>query len=174
MYRKDTTIPSHGRRAKADNAGFVRVKISRWPGFIFTGGVGFDFYLNIHPATETYNATIESVESSSGNRISFSADIPSGALERMVRLAMNKDFMSVRNGDIFPDKAMLDGNDVRITVHSSIGNLSLNSNLLDDTLLDGWIPTTKMNFHTPFAQFAHLAFKAYAIDPYEGWTVLID
>ena len=54
MYRKDTTIPSHGRRAKADNAGFVRVKISRWPGYIFTGGDGFDFYLNIHPATETY------------------------------------------------------------------------------------------------------------------------
>lgn len=174
MYRKDTTIPSHGRRAKANNAGFVRVKISRWPGYIFTGGDGFDFYLNIHPATETYNATIESVESCSGNRMSFSADIPSDALERMVRLAMNRDFMAVRNGDIFPDKAMLDGNDVRITVRSDIGNLSLSSNMLDDTLLDGWIPTTKMNYHTPFAQFADLAFKAYGIDPYEGCTILVD
>ena len=174
MYRKDTTIPSHGRRAKADNAGFVRVKISRWPGFIYTGGDGFDFYLNIHPATETYNATIESVENCSGKRLYCPADIPSDVLERMVRLAMDKDFMAVKNGDIFPDKAMLDGNDVRITVRSDIGNLTLNSNTLDDTLLDGWIPTTKMNFHTPFAQLADLAFKAYGIDPYEGCTILID
>ncbi len=174
MYRKDTTIPSHGRRAKADNAGFIRVKISRWPGFIYTGGDGFDFYLNIHPATETYNATIESVESCTGRRLSYSADIPSEALERMVRLAMNKDFMAVRNSDIFPDKAMLDGNDVRIKVRSDIGNLSLDSNMLDDTLLDGWIPTTKMNYHTPFAQLAELAFKAYDIDPYEGITTLVD
>ncbi len=174
MYRKDTTIPSHGRRAKADNAGFIRVKISRWPGYIYTGGDGFDFYLNIHPVKETYNATIESVESCSGKRLSCPADIPSDVLERMVRLAMDKDFMVVKNRDIFPDKAMLDGNDVRITVRSDIGNLSLSSNLLDDTLLDGQIPTAKMNFHTPFAQLADLAFKAFGIDPYEGCTILVD
>lgn len=174
MYRKDTTIPSHGRRAKADNKGFVRVRISRWPGFIFTGGEGFDFYLNIHPASETYNATIESVESSTGEKLSYSADVSSDALEWMVRLAMNKDFMAIKNGDIFPEEAMLDGNDVRIMVRSDIGNLSLDSNMLDDTLLDGWIPTTKMNFHTPFAQLADLAFKAYGIDPYEGCSVLVD
>ena len=174
MYRKDTTTPSHGRRAKADNAGVVRVKISRWPGYIFTGGDGFDFYLNINPASMTYNATAESVESCTGRRLVTSVDIPSVTLERMVRLALNKDFMSIKNVDIFPDKAMLDGNDVRITVRSDIGNLSLSSNMLDDTLLDGWIPTTKMNYHTPFAQLADFAFKAYGIDPYEGCTILVD
>ena len=174
MYKKDTTIPSHGMRANADNEGNVRVKISRWPGYIFTGGDGFDFYLNINPASMTYNATAESVESCTGKRLVTSVDIPSEALERMVRLAQNKDFMSIKDVDIFPDKAMLDGNDVRITVRSDLGNLSLSSNMLDDTLLNGWLPTTKMNFHTPFAQFADLAFKAYGIDPYEGTDVLID
>ena len=174
MYKKDTTIPSHGRRAKADNAGFIRVKISRWPGFIYTGVDGFDFYLNIHPATETYNVTIERMESFTGKKMSLSADIPSDVLEQMARLAMNKDFMSIKNADIFPDISMLDGNTVRITVRSDLGNLSLDNNQLDDTLLDGWIPTAKMNFHTPFAQLAGLAFKAYGIDPYEGCTVLVD
>ena len=75
---------------------------------------------------------------------------------------------------IFPDKSMLDGNDVRITVRSDIGNLSLSSNLLDDTLLNGWLPTTKMNFHTPFAPLAALAYTAFGIDPYEECSVLID
>ena len=174
MYRKDTTIPSHGRRAKADNAGTVRVKISRWPGYIYTGGCGFDFYLNIIPASMAYNATAESVESFNGRRLVTSVDIPSEALERMVRLAHDKDFMSIKNADIFPDKAMLDGNDVRITVRSDIGTLSLDSNILDDTLLDGWLPTTKMNFHTPFSQFAAPAFKAFGIDPYEETDILVD
>lgn len=174
MYRKDTTIPSHGRRAKVDNAGTVRVKISRWPGYIYTGGSGFDFYLNIIPATMTYNATAESIVSFSGRRLVTSVDIPSEALERMVRLAQNKDFMSIKNADIFPDKAMLDGNDVRITVRSDIGALSLASNMLDDTLLDGWLPTAKMNFHTPFSQFAAPAFKAFGIDPYEDTEILVD
>lgn len=174
MYRKDTTIPSHGRRAKADNAGTVRVKISRWPGYIYTGGGGFDFYLNIIPASMAYNATAESVESFNGRRLVTSVDIPSEALERMVRLAHDKDFMSIKNADIFPDKAMLDGNDVRITVRSDIGTLSLDSNMLDDTLLDGWLPTTKMNFHTPLSQFAAPAFKAFGIDPYEETDILVD
>ena len=174
MYKKDTTLPSHGRRAKADNAGTVRVKISRWPGIIVTGGEGFDLYLNINPSSMTYNATAESVESCFGMRLLTSVDVPSEAIEQMVRLAHNKDFMSVKNADIFPDKAMLDGNDVRITVKSDIGHLSLDSNMLDDTLLDGWLPTTRMNFHTPFAQFAALGFKAFDIDPYEGCSVFID
>ena len=174
MYRKDTTIPSHGRRAKADNAGFIRIKISRWPGMIHTGGNGFDLYLNIHPTTETYNATIESTESRTGDRLSISPEIPSDVLEQMVRLAMNNDFMSIKNVDIFPDEEMLDGNDVRITVRSDIGNLTLSSNLLDDTFLKGWLPTNKMNFHTPFAHLATLAFQAFGIDPYEGCSVLID
>ena len=174
MYRKDTTISSHGRKAKADNAGTVRVKISRWPGYIYTGGSGFDFYLNIIPASMSYNATAESVESFNGRRLVTSVDIPSEALERMVRLAQDKDFMSIKNDDIFPDKAMLDGNDVRIMVRSDIGTLSLDSNMLDDTLLDGWLPTTKMNFHTPFSQFAAPAFKAFGIDPYEETDILVD
>lgn len=174
MYKKDTTIPFHGRRAKADNAGFIRIKISRWPYTILTRCDGFDFYLNIHPATETYNATIESTESRTGDRLSISPEIPSDVLEQMVRLAMNNDFMSIKNVDIFPDKEMLDGNDVRITVRSDIGNLSISSNLLDNTLLKGWLPTNKMNFHTPFAHLATLAFQAFGIDPYEGCSVLID
>ena len=174
MYTKDTTIPSHGRRSKADNAGFIRIKISRWPYTILTRCDGFDFYLNIHPSTKTYNATIESTESSTSNRLSLSPDIPSDVLEQMVRLAINDDFISIKNADIFPDKSMLDGNDVRITVRSDIGNLSLSSNLLDDTLLNGWLPTTKMNFHTPFATLAALAFQAFGIDPYEDCSVLID
>ena len=174
MYNKDTRIPSHGRRAKADNAGTVRVKISRWPGNFYNVSNGFDFYLNIIPASKTYNATVERDESLNGRRLVTSVDIPSEALERMVRLAQDKDFMSIKNADIFPDKAMLDGNDVRITVRSDIGTLSLDSNMLDDTLLDGWLPTTKMNFHTPFAQLAQTAFKAFGIDPYEGTEILMD
>ena len=121
-----------------------------------------------------YNATAESVESFNGRRLVTSVEIPPEALERMVRLAQDKDFMSIKNADIFPDKAMLDGNDVRITVRSDIGTLSLDSNMLDDTLLDGWLPTTKMNFHTPFSQFAAPAFKAFGIDPYEETDILVD
>ena len=104
MYRKDTAIPSHGRRTKEENTGTVLVKISRWPDNNNPGSNGFDFYLNIIPATMTYNAAAESVESSSERRLVTSVDIPSEALERMVRLAQNNDFMSIKNADIFPDK----------------------------------------------------------------------
>lgn len=174
MYSKDTAIPSHDRRTKEENAGTVLVKISRWPDNTNPGGNGFDFYLNIIPATMTYNAAAESVESSSGRRLVTFVDIPSEALERMVRLAQNNDFMSIKNADIFPDKTRLGGNEVRITVRSDIGTLSLNSILLDDTLLKGWLPTTKMNFHTPFSQFADTAFNAFGIDPYEHTVFLVD
>ncbi len=174
MYRKDTAIPSHGRSAKEENTGTVLVKISRWPDNNNPGGNGFDFYLNIIPATMTYNAAAESVESSGGRRLVTSVDIPSEALERMVRLAQNNDFMSIKNADIFPDKDRRGGNEVKISVQSDIGTLSLNSNLLDDTLLKGWLPTTNMNFHTPFSQFADTAFKAFGINPYEGTVILVD
>lgn len=174
MYRKDTAIPSHGRRTKEENTGNVLVKISRWTDNNNPGGNGFVFYLNIIPATMTYNAAAESVESSSGRRLVTSVDIPSEALERMVRLAQNNDFMSIKNADIFPDMTRLSGNEVRITVRSDIGTLSLDSNLLDDTLLKGWLPTSKMNFHTPFSQFTDAAFKAFGIDPYEHTVILVD
>jgi hypothetical protein len=82
--------------------------------------------------------------------------------------------MSIKNADIFPDKDRRGGNEVKISVQSDIGTLSLNSNLLDDTLLKGWLPTTNMNFHTPFSQFADTAFKAFDIDSYEHTVILVD
>ena len=107
-------------------------------------------------------------------KISFPAEVPSEVLEQIVRLASNKDFMSIRNEELFPDEVGLDGIDVLIQVRSDFGCLSIDSNLLERTLRDGWIPTTKMNFHTPFSQFADTAFNAFGIDPYEHTVILVD
>lgn len=174
MYRRDKNIPSHGRRAKADNVGNVRVRISQMSGKIGSQGDAFDFFLHIIPATETYNAVIESRDICTGKNICLPAEVPSEALEQIVRLASNKDFMSIRNEELFPDEVGLDGIDVWIQVRSDFGCLSIDSNLLERTLRDGWIPTTKMNFHTPFHRLAALAFEAFGIDPYEGVTMLVD
>ena len=173
-YRLDTTLPSHGRKTKADNAGNVSVSIFLRPNFICTGGIVLNINLNINPAAMTYNATLENLDNGTGEFLVTPLEIPSDVLERMVRLAHNKDFMSVKNSEILPDKVMLDGNLVTISVKSDIGNLSLESNLLEETLLKGYIPTTKMTFHTPFALIASVAFKACGIDPYEDLYVMVD
>ena len=174
MYRRDKNIPPHGRRAKADNVGNVRVNISSMSGIISSQGDEFDIFLHIIPASETYNAVIESRDIRTGKKICIPVEVPSDALEQIVRLALNKDFMSIKNDDIFPDNEMLDGPVASIQVRSDLGCLSIFSNMLERTLLDGWIPTTKMNFHTPFHRVAALAFKALDIDPYEGVTMLVD
>lgn len=175
MYRKDTTIPSHGRRAKADNAGTVRVKISKRPGTLtFFGKDDFDLFLNINPAAMTYNATAEKEQGLTGKRLSVSVDVPSELLERIVRLAQNRDFMSIKNEDIFPDMAMLDGNHVEIKVKTDTCGIALDSNMLEDTLHDGCIHTSRMNFVTPFNLLADLAYKALGINPFEDCSILVD
>lgn len=174
MYRRDKNIPPHGRRAKADNVGNVRVRISSMSGIIRSVGDVFDIFLHIIPVSETYNAVVESLDIRTNKKISIPVDVLSEVLEQIVRLALNRDFMSIKNDEIFPDNVMLDGNVVSIQVRSDLGCLSIFSNMLEHTLLDGWIPTTKMNFHTPFHRLAALAFKALEIDPYEGVMMLVD
>ena len=59
-YKQDLNLPSHGRRAKADNAGTIRVHITRGEGLmLYMDPQAFDYYLNIDTQNGTYHATIE-------------------------------------------------------------------------------------------------------------------
>ena len=165
-FIQDLNLPSHGKRAKVDNAGTIRVKITRSSGLIYTMGPdGFELYLNIKPAEGIYHATLES-EGESHNKPNIQdIEVPSEVLEETVALSQNKAFMSLKNDDIFPDMMMLDGNEVSITVKTDASNVSLDSNMLEDTLWDGVIPVADDAFQTPFHKLAAIAFEILGIEP---------
>ena len=165
-FIQDLNLPSHGKRAKADNIGTIRVKIARSEGLIyFMGPEDFELYLNVKPAEGIYHATLES-EGESHNKPNIQdIMIPSEVLEEIVALSQNKAFMSLKNDDIFPDMVMLDGNDVTISVKTDAGNVSLDSNMLEDTLWDGVIPVAGDAIQTPFHKLAAIAFDILGIEP---------
>ena len=168
-YKQDLNLPSHGKRAKADNAGTVRVKITRRCGsFITIGPDGFDLFLNIDLATKTFHASVEVDAEKLPKRKTIDIEIPTGVIEQIVELSQNKEFMSLKNDDIFPDMMMMDGNEVQIKIKSDIGSVSLDSNMLDDTLLNGFIPTSKGDFDTPIHELAAIARDKLSINLEEG------
>ena len=123
---------------------------------------GFDFYLNIDTNRNTYHATIE--HGFPPNKEITSIEIPSDVLDEVVALAHNKKFMSLKNKDIFSDLIMMDGYDVRISVKSDAGSVSLDSNMLDDTLWDGVIILADGGIKTPFDKLAAFAFELLGIE----------
>ena len=166
-YTQDTNIPSHGRRAKADNAGTIRIHISRREGMIYMMGENdFDLYLNIIQAEKKYHATVETESGYPPKKQAISVEVPSEVLDVMVAISQDKEFMSIKNDDIFPDMMMMDGNDIKISIKSDIGSLSLDSNMLEDTLMDGIIPTAEMDYHTHLHELAAVAFETLGIDPH--------
>ena len=168
-YIQDTNIPSHGKRSKADNAGTVRIKISRHEGcFITMEPTDFDFYLNINLADKKYHATVETEAGFPPKKQVISVEVPSETLDIMAAIAQDKEFMSIKNDDIFPDMMMLDGYDVKISIKSDVGSLSLDSNMLDDTLRDGILPTVGMTYHTRIHELAAVACESLGIDLNEG------
>ena len=72
--------------------------------------------------------------------------------------------MSLKNDDIFPDAMALDGNEVTISVKTDTKSLSLESNLLDDTLIAGVIEVEDGEFHTPFNKLGAIAFETLGIE----------
>lgn len=164
-YAQDINLPSHGRRAKVDNMGTIRVKISRRSGLICPMGPdSFDLYLIIKLASKTYHATLES-EGESGNKRVIDIIIPTNVIEGIVELSRDQFFMSLKDEDIFPDIMMLDGNDVTISVKTDECNLVLNSNMLDDTLSNGIISVEGGEIQTPFHHLAEIAFEKLGIEP---------
>jgi len=166
-YKQDLNLPSHGKRAKAENAGTIRVKITRSTGLFYTGDPeGLEFYLNICPEQKVYNATVENEDGIPPKKQVTPVEVPNEVLDGVVKLANDKAFMSIKNDDIFPDMMMMDGNDIKISIKSDIGSLSLDSNMLEDTLMDGIIPTAEMDYHTHLHELAAVAFETLGIDPH--------
>lgn len=164
-YKQDLNLPSHGKRAKAENAGTIRVKISRSTGqFLTADPEGFEFYLYICPEQKVYNATIENEDGIPPKKQVIAVEVPNEVLEEVFKLANNKAFMSIKNDHIFPDMMMMDGNEVQIKVKSDIGNVSLDSNMLDDTLFNGFLPTSKGDFDTPIHELVTIACKKLGIE----------
>lgn len=169
-FTQDANIPSHGRRAKADNAGTVRVHISRREGMCYImGDNDFDFFLNVIPEERKYHATAENESGFPPKKKAISVDIPSDVIDKMLALAQDKGFMSIKNDEIFPDMMMLDGDDIKITVKSDIGSISLDSNMLADTLINGIIPVADKEYSTPIHELTAIACETLDIklDSYE-------
>jgi hypothetical protein len=163
-YNQDLNLPSHGRRAKADNEGTIRVRIIRGAGLIFTDKPeAFELYLNIKPENKTYHATLESEVHFEKKQV-LDIEIPTEAIEEMVELAHDPSFLSLKNEDIFPNMVMMDGNDVTISVKTDVGNLTLESNLLDSTLWNGAILVDGDVIQTPFHLICAVAFEQLGIE----------
>lgn len=168
-YKQDLNLPSHGKRAKAENAGTIRVKITRSTGLFYTADPeGFEFYLNICPGQKVYNATVENEDGIPPKKQVVPVEVSNEVLDAVVKLANDKAFMSIKNDDIFPDMMMMDGNEVQIKIKSDGGSVSLDSNMLDDTLLNGFIPTSKGDFDTPIHELAAIACEKLGINLEEG------
>ena len=167
-FIQDINLPSHGKRAKADNAGTIRINISRADGFIvLMDPESFDLYLNIDTQHHTYHATVEAERGIPPKKRVTSVEVPADVLEELVQMSQNKDFLALNNDVIFPDMIMLDGNDVRITVRTDAGNVSLDSNMLEDTLWNGFIPVGDFGIQTPIDKLAAIAFHLLGIKPEE-------
>lgn len=168
-YKQDPNLPSHGKRAKAENAGTIRVKITRSTGLFYTGDPeGFEFFLNIFPEQKVYNATVENEDGIPPKKQVVPVEVSNEVLDAVVKLANDKAFMSIKNDDIFPDLMMMDGNEVQIRIKSDVGSVSLDSNMLDDTLINGFIPTSKGDFDTPIHELAAIACETLGIELEEG------
>ena len=96
-------------------------------------------------------------------RKTIDIEIPTGVIEQIVELSQDKEFMSLKNDDIFPDSMVLDGNEVTISVKTDPKNLSLENNLLDDTLITGIIEVEDGEFHTPLNELGTIAFETLGI-----------
>ena len=165
-YIQDSHLPSHGKRAKIDNAGTIRVRISRGTGsYLGPGSVVFDLYLNIDTKHKTYNATLEAEHVFPPQKEVTTVSVPSEVLNKVVGLARNKAFMSLKNKDAFQGIYMLDGYDVRISFRTDKGNVSLDNPMLEDTLWDGFIPVGEKGIQTPFNELAAIAFDLLGIEP---------
>ena len=164
-YIQDPNLPSHGKRAKVDNAGTIRIHISRADGCIFLEEPeSFELYLNIDTKQNTYHATVEAERGLSRKKQVTSVEVTTDVLEELVLMAQNKDFMALNNDVIFPNMAMLDGNVVSITVKTDVGNVSLDSNMLEDTLWNGFIPVGDFGIQTPLDKLAAIAFNLLGIE----------
>ena len=165
-FIQDNNLPSHGKRAKIDNAGTIRVRIGRGTGsYLGPESVAFDFYLNIDTKHKTYNATLEAEHVFPPQKEVTTVTVTSEVLNKLVGLARNKAFMSVKDKDTFHGIDMLDGYDVRISFRTDNGNVYLHSNLLEDTLWDGFIPVGETGIQTPFNELAAIAFDLLGIEP---------
>ena len=153
FYKKDCNLPVHGRRAKADNAGCVRVGIEMTPWQITEIGTK-KLFLNIDTKTMVYNIKVEQ-----GGFIPKEKDkgLSQDLLRKIVEIAGNEEFMSLKNKDIFPNIVQLDGDTIKITVKSDKGNVSLDNGLLEETLKNGYLETTNGKLKTPFHRLWKLA-----------------
>lgn len=166
-YNQDNSLPSHGRRAKAENVGTVRVRIFNYPGFrlVTPYDDSWEMYLNVNLEAKMYHATVEVVTVAPSRRRYVSVTVPSAVIDAVVKLAQDKDFMTLKNGEIFPELAYLDGRMIQIKVASDAGSVNLDNSCLEDTLLDGKLASTKKVFNTPFHRLAAIAYETLGIDP---------
>ena len=165
-YKQDPDLPSRGKRNKADNVGTIRVRITRETGYIITmEPEAFDLYLNINPVAKTYNATVEYEVNFGGKKNIVPVVVPDDVIEDVIKLTGNKTFMSLNSGKIFPELMVLDGNEVRISVKTDAGNVTLDGGLLEDTLWNGEIAIKDNIIQTPFDRLAAIAFNFLGIEP---------
>jgi len=65
---------------------------------------------------------------------------------------------------IFPNLLVLDGGYVAISVRSVYGNATIKDSLLESTLDNGIIPSTKGDIETPIHHLAKIAFDTLGIE----------
>ena len=164
-YIQDLNLPSHGKRAKVDNQGTVRIHISRDDGYIvLMDPKAFDLYLNVNTNNNTYHATVETERGCPPKKNVTSVEVPSEVLDELIEMARSKEFLALNNDVIFPDMLMMDGNHVSISVRSDAGNVSLDSNMLEDTLWNGFIFVGDNGIQTPIDKLAAIAFNLLGIE----------
>lgn len=154
--------------AKTDNPGTIRIRISRADGYRVTmDSQSFDLYLNINTRQHTYHATVEAERRMPRKREVTTVEVASDVLEELAQMAQSKEFLSLNNDVIFPNIAVNDGRHVRISVETEAGEVSLYNNLLESTLLNGFIPVGDFGIQTPIDKLAAIAFNLLGIEPEE-------
>ena len=165
MYKQDVNLCTHEEEETSSNTNNIYVIVTRRTevgSLIGTGG--FDVNLCINPSEKTYHATLER-EDEAGEKLVQEIKLPTEAIQEFVNLTYDKKFMSLESTDIFPDAFMMDGNEVTFTVRTASDRVTLESNLLDETLSTGIISTRDEEVHTPFHYLGSIAFETLGIEP---------
>ena len=156
-YRKDSCLPVHGRRAKADNAGCVRISIEKTPyAHVYTT----QLYLNIDTNAKIYNIRVNDDIFLMGKKTITKVQLSQVLLRKLVEMAENEELLTLKNRDVFPKYVTLDGDTIIISIKSDKVNLSLFDGRLAETLVNGVIETCTGEIKTPLHRLWRAGLKS--------------
>lgn len=156
-YRKDSSLPVHGRRAKADNAGCIRISIEKTP---YVHIRNTKLYLNIDTNAMVYNIKVDDDIFLMGKKTITEAQLSQVLLRKLVEMAENEELLTLKNRDVFPKYVTLDGDTIIISIKSDKVNLSLFDGTLAETLVNGVIETCTGEIKTPLHRLWRAGLKS--------------